>query len=683
MNTPQEHETIALDAAEDLTLYADEEFDNEDVDLFEFTTVDDHPLATLKSIILSLEWEINDDILEQLGEEVRHLREEWAGDKIVLLYLQGIDKIGRYIRSEQAYAHPNSIKLLNSYFYNLEQILSNPDLADDDVVLLLKGDLRKFKILQYQISLTRKDAAADHHDKKVTEEVKASSYYEHLRSLKAVVLGLDWEITDRDLEEFHTELIELKNIYQTEAYTLVLINGLLTIGAYISEQRIKAHPEAFSLLYAFFESLESFLLNDDISEKEQKEIIIDRVQRLNNLKSLVSGESDTTEDLEEDIVEEKIEPVEMEEEPFLDSTEQAYIQQIAPQEKTEDILFEEKPMVEEEPVVEEAPELEIAAPTLQEDEIQPEPESVITEIQPEPESVVPETKQDKGEITFDLSDEIDTHISSFFDDIGDDESIILDQDEITAPADPTTKKKTKIITDSPISSALSFDPLAEQLEFLDDDAIEAIDEQFSDSETKENQLAPALSQLEQQSSSSDVIPPQNNEEDKGKELSSDDVIIPALSDSDEIGGFNEDAAGDEQIEIPKQHIDDKLDSFFGKEVQEKPLSAQTPTPPVELKEEKLDIIPALADSSEEGGFDDKSLSEEQAEIPQKDIDAKLASFFDEDKSATQVSKEIESTSEEKPVVAALADSDEEIGFREDDIEQDKIEIPQDTIDDKL
>ena len=54
---------------EDLTLFANESFDTQDVDLFEFTSEESSPLTRLKSIILSLDWEINDEILQELDRK--------------------------------------------------------------------------------------------------------------------------------------------------------------------------------------------------------------------------------------------------------------------------------------------------------------------------------------------------------------------------------------------------------------------------------------------------------------------------------------------------------------------------------------------------------------------------------------------------------------------------------------
>ena len=75
---------------EDLTLFANESFDTQDVDLFEFTSEESSPLTRLKSIILSLDWEINDEILQELADELANLQAMWQGDKVAEVYLQGL-----------------------------------------------------------------------------------------------------------------------------------------------------------------------------------------------------------------------------------------------------------------------------------------------------------------------------------------------------------------------------------------------------------------------------------------------------------------------------------------------------------------------------------------------------------------------------------------------------------------
>ncbi|MCW5214449.1 hypothetical protein VU13_03955, partial [Desulfobulbus sp. US5] len=77
----------AIDEFEDLTQFADESFDNDEVDLFEFTDDEESPLLRLKSIVLSLDWDITEDTLAELAEELSELRSLWDGDKVAQIYL--------------------------------------------------------------------------------------------------------------------------------------------------------------------------------------------------------------------------------------------------------------------------------------------------------------------------------------------------------------------------------------------------------------------------------------------------------------------------------------------------------------------------------------------------------------------------------------------------------------------
>ncbi len=293
--------THSLDEVEDLTLFADEEFDTDEVDLFEFTGIDDSPLTRLKSIILSLDWEINDEILQELSDETASLQQLWQGDKIARVYLQGLDKLGRYLREEGAYAHPNAIKLLLTFYYDFEKIISSESITGDEITTLLKTDVRKFKILQYQITQAREQAKMPVSREDVIEEVLTPPGGSDdevvadvpdappLHGLKAAILGLDWEVTDENLQRFETQVQRCLDEYQENKPATILLQGLHALGRYIGEKRARARPEAFSLLDNFHEGLTRLVEHPDLDEEEQEKILIDRVGRLNTLKAMVAG----------------------------------------------------------------------------------------------------------------------------------------------------------------------------------------------------------------------------------------------------------------------------------------------------------------------------------------------------------------------------------------------------------
>ncbi len=112
----------------------------------------DSPLTGLKSILLSIDWEISDDILDELREEIERLRPEYEDDKAVLVFLQMLDSIGKYIKIHKANAHPEALRLLNEVFENLEAVTVNaPDVSESEKKRRLFSLVGKFKKLKTDI----------------------------------------------------------------------------------------------------------------------------------------------------------------------------------------------------------------------------------------------------------------------------------------------------------------------------------------------------------------------------------------------------------------------------------------------------------------------------------------------------------------------------------------------------
>ncbi len=304
MKTYENKVVPPLNEVEDLTLFLDENFDTDEVDLFEFTNAADSPLRQLKAIVLSLDWEITDATLEELSQEIGHLREleMFHNDQVSLIYLQGLDKAGIYIRAEQAYAHPNAMKLLLTLYYDFEKIISSADITAPEITGLLKADVRKFKILQYQISQTSKKAAPG---SPVISELGTSETtadrHESLQKLYAIVLGLDWEVTDQGLRDLSVQLDVQQERFAEDRYMLILIQGLNALRLYITDERADAHPEAFSLVHSFYESLQLLAEGEDLDAGKRRTILTERVNDLNNLKLLVVNRAKAVQPAQEEL----------------------------------------------------------------------------------------------------------------------------------------------------------------------------------------------------------------------------------------------------------------------------------------------------------------------------------------------------------------------------------------------
>jgi len=109
------------------------------------------PINDLKSVILSLEWEITDQVMQNLGEEIRKLEETYRSDKIAVAFLQLLGSLGKYIRKKRAEAHPESIRLLNSVYENFEVALTSTEMSEAEKKKRLVSQVNQYKKLKEEI----------------------------------------------------------------------------------------------------------------------------------------------------------------------------------------------------------------------------------------------------------------------------------------------------------------------------------------------------------------------------------------------------------------------------------------------------------------------------------------------------------------------------------------------------
>jgi hypothetical protein len=113
---------------------------------------EDFPLRDLKATLLSIDWEITDEMMTTLVEEAKRLESEFQNDKSLLMFLRLLGSVGKYIRTNKANAHPGAIRLLNSVYNGLEKVLLSPGITTDDKKEVLLAQVREFNRLKGQIA---------------------------------------------------------------------------------------------------------------------------------------------------------------------------------------------------------------------------------------------------------------------------------------------------------------------------------------------------------------------------------------------------------------------------------------------------------------------------------------------------------------------------------------------------
>jgi pilus assembly protein FimV len=202
---------------DDLTVgiadYDDESIDAGYVDLFEYSGEEESPIARLKTIVLSIDWEITDEVLTQFNDELTDLQDIWADDPVKLVYVQALQKIGKYIFQQKSDSHPSAIKLLLTFYYNLEKIVLDAELSETEKKDVLRSDVKKFEQLKRQIeaeTARSKKPAAGPASAATLSLSEHGTAHPVLFNLKACILGMDWEITERELSDLSKEIRRLE-----------------------------------------------------------------------------------------------------------------------------------------------------------------------------------------------------------------------------------------------------------------------------------------------------------------------------------------------------------------------------------------------------------------------------------------------------------------------------------------
>ncbi len=110
-----------------------------------------------------------------------------------------------------------------------------------------------------------------------------------LRNLKGIVLSIDWEITDRTMEEFLEEVEALRGRYREEKIPSMFLRLLAATGKYLRSQKARAHPDAVRVLTRVYTALEEVILAEDMPDSEKRKRLYREVNRFKRLKEEITA----------------------------------------------------------------------------------------------------------------------------------------------------------------------------------------------------------------------------------------------------------------------------------------------------------------------------------------------------------------------------------------------------------
>ena len=108
-------------------------------------------LEKLKSVVLSIDWEITEACLTDLINEADALLPRFQEDRVAHALLRMLRAVGRYVRRHKAQAHPDAIKRIMSVFASLEKMIDDPKMTDALKKEIVAKEIGAFKQLKQQV----------------------------------------------------------------------------------------------------------------------------------------------------------------------------------------------------------------------------------------------------------------------------------------------------------------------------------------------------------------------------------------------------------------------------------------------------------------------------------------------------------------------------------------------------
>jgi hypothetical protein len=171
----------------------------------------DVSIEKLKSVVLSIDWEITESCLTDLINETDALMPRYENDRLPHTLLRMLRAAGRYIRQHKAQSHPDAIKLIMSVFYSMEAIIGIPHLPEDQRKRLVAKEISAFKKLKQQVD-TQRGAAIEANQALQEDATGFVQSREFKQAINTIEQRLNSQVADLKLQvaTLQKELSELR-----------------------------------------------------------------------------------------------------------------------------------------------------------------------------------------------------------------------------------------------------------------------------------------------------------------------------------------------------------------------------------------------------------------------------------------------------------------------------------------
>lgn len=228
----------------------------------------------LKTIVRSLEQGITEEGGRRLTAAIEELHSRFSGDRILggLVKMAGV--LGRHAVANPPSAEKESIPLLISVCDRIDEITATPELSFERRKEMLAIELAKFNELKARIAAGGKMPPVGPDD---------------ISDLKAVVLSLEWEITEQTVRKLEEEVARLSPLCKEDKVLGGFLQMILSVGRYVGARRAAADPDSITLLHSVFRGLETVTGSPASSLQEKKGVLSGEHAKFNAFKKKIAA----------------------------------------------------------------------------------------------------------------------------------------------------------------------------------------------------------------------------------------------------------------------------------------------------------------------------------------------------------------------------------------------------------
>ncbi len=120
-------------------------------------------------------------------------------------------------------------------------------------------------------------------NKKNSDQVQKSSF----SNLDAIILSIEWEITEQTMTGLISEINRLKKIYKNNRIIYSFLQLHDSVAKYIRAKKVNSHPDSIKLLHSIYNALNKVTTSSEMTETKMKSILSAEVKKFKELKQKV------------------------------------------------------------------------------------------------------------------------------------------------------------------------------------------------------------------------------------------------------------------------------------------------------------------------------------------------------------------------------------------------------------